>query len=61
MALSNFVIPVKVDTSQVSKGLRSVSSQFQNLSNNLKATGQALTLGVTAPLALLGREFVDRS
>jgi len=58
MALSNFVIPVKVDTSQVSKGLRSVSSQFQNLSNNLKATGQALTLGVTAPLALLGREFV---
>lgn len=58
MALSNFVIPVKVDTSQVSKGLRNVSNQFKNLSNGLKSTGQALTLGVTAPLALLGREFV---
>ena len=58
MALSNFIIPVKVDTSQVSKGLRNVSNQFKNLSNGLKSTGQALTLGVTAPLTLLGREFV---
>ena len=58
MALSNFVIPVKVDTSQVAKGLRGVSNQFQKLSSGLKSTGQALTLGVTAPLALLGREFV---
>ena len=58
MALSNFFIPAKVDTSQVAKGLRGVSNQFQKLSSGLKSTGQALTLGVTAPLALLGREFV---
>jgi hypothetical protein len=58
MPLDSFVIPVKVDTSQVSKGLRGVSNQFKNLSTQLKSTGQALTLGLTAPLALLGRQFV---
>jgi len=57
--LGNFTLTVGVDTSALTRGLASASSQLTAFASRAESTGTRLSLAISTPLALLAKRAIE--